>query len=806
MLALRCLAFLCVASLSSSIVLAQQSQTAPATLDQLTLEAARKRADTIQEELRSTSDEVRRLGDRTNETEKRVYESESRMTLIQSRLEELEQQNRFLARSSRERLQVLATLLGEFDQGKAADADYMLEVVAKAEEKLIKEMNEFERVNPKAKRGDPIVEALMGKYEEIQYLGHNLKELKRIIAEIGSERSNVAREGSALLDVRTRLASLNENRRILVARQKASLASSRALTAEAEVRLLWEQASSAIPTEKLRLSDQAFLSAQRVLSSGAEFAVSQMSARLAAGSGELSQLVREVQDYASQLRRMEDALVETAGQTRDGQVATRTIAELMRVENLHAAVLERIGKEFPEYGQLANPQAVAIGDLQQFLRPEEALILFLDLQRSTSRDEIALAWIVTKTDVLSYRAGLTPSQIAEHVTALRCGLDEALWDEDASKRRCASLLNVGETLDGNTLPFDTGRANTLYDALLGQGKELIRDKHLLVVPSRSLTQLPFHVLVTGNSSAGSIPWLIRSNAITVLPSASSLKALRHTAKQSVAKKPIIAIGNPLLDGDPATRSWEAEWAGLARSKQACATNTPLQQVAANTRRRAVAPMPMRGGRADIEHLRSQSPLHETAEELCAVASSLKASRDDVLLGARGTESAIKSLSTSGRLADYRVVHFATHGALAGEIAGTNEPGLILTPPATASELDDGYLSSSEVAELKIDADWVILSACNTAGSESRGAEALSGLARAFIYAGARAMLVSHWAVNSVATVKLITGAVGIVGRSPNVGRAEALRRAMLAMIDQGGRDAHPTFWAPFIVVGEGSAK
>jgi CHAT domain-containing protein len=129
-------------------------------------------------------------------------------------------------------------------------------------------------------------------------------------------------------------------------------------------------------------------------------------------------------------------------------------------------------------------------------------------------------------------------------------------------------------------------------------------------------------------------------------------------------------------------------------------------------------------------------------------------------------------------------------------------------PKEQSELDDGYLSASEVAALKLDADWVILSACNTAAGGAQGAEALSGLARAFIYAGARALLVSHWSVDSAATVQLITSAVGTITRDAKVGRAEALRSAMLTMIDDAKTPerAHQAYWAPFIVVGEGAAR
>ena len=120
------------------------------------------------------------------------------------------------------------------------------------------------------------------------------------------------------------------------------------------------------------------------------------------------------------------------------------------------------------------------------------------------------------------------------------------------------------------------------------------------------------------------------------------------------------------------------------------------------------------------------------------------------------------------------------------------------------ETDDGLLTASEVAALRLDADWVILSACNTAAAAETDGQALSGLARAFFYAGARALLVSHWYVDSDATVKLITGAFDALKADPKIGRAEALRRSMAAMIEQPAF-AHPSAWAPFAVIGEGAA-
>jgi CHAT domain-containing protein len=198
------------------------------------------------------------------------------------------------------------------------------------------------------------------------------------------------------------------------------------------------------------------------------------------------------------------------------------------------------------------------------------------------------------------------------------------------------------------------------------------------------------------------------------------------------------------------------------------------------------------------------PLPETALELCSVANSFAPVRGDVYLGSQATETKIKTLSESGDLAKYHILHFATHGALAGQVHGSIEPGLILSPPLAATPADDGYLSSSEISGLKLDADWVVLSACNTAGGQASNSEAFSGLARAFFYAGTRALLVSHWAVSSDAAVAITTGTIGAMNAHPGVGRAEALRRSISALIAKGGNNAQPGTWAPFVLVGDGT--
>src|SRR5207253_9352719 len=145
---------------------------------------------------------------------------------------------------------------------------------------------------------------------------------------------------------------------------------------------------------------------------------------------------------------------------------------------------------------------------------------------------------------------------------------------------------------------------------------------------------------------------------------------------------------------------------------------------------------------------------------------------------------------------------------AGDLSSLAEPALVLTPPDVPTEADDGLLTASEIATLKLNADWVVLSACNTAAGGSEGAEALSGLARAFFYAGARALLVSHWAVNSYAAARLTTSTFDILNADPKLGRSEALRRAMLGYMNDASnpKNAYPAYWAPFVLVGEGAGK
>jgi CHAT domain-containing protein len=495
----------------------------------------------------------------------------------------------------------------------------------------------------------------------------------------------------------------------------------------------------------------------------------------------------------------------------------------------------KLKETFPQYASLVTSDSLDIAEVQSWLQPSEALVQFLDTPELTPYLDPDLAkptpeetfiWVVTKTDMRWVRIELGTKALAEHVAALRCGLDHTLWDSklvSESAKRCKAALGAAPSVEAvkiadkdanfEVLPFDVIRAHDLYKALFGPVEDLIKGKHLLIVPSGPLTSLPFNVLVTEPPTAISklseyrtTAWLGTRQPTMVLPSVASLKALRQFAKTSHATKAYLGVGNPLLDGPDARSAARAE---MARAKQQC-PKSPWQrfpgQVAGGMR-----PLQKRGGLADVASVRAQEPLPETADELCAVARDLGVPESDIRLGTRATERDIKAMSADGSLSTYRIVHFATHGALASEareiLGAAAEPGLILTPPDEASPEDDGYLSASEIAGLKLDADWVILSACNTAGSNGETAEALSGMARAFFYAGARALLVSHWEVGSDASVKLTTRAFTELKANPKIGRADAFRLSMRELIERGSlTEAHPSQWAPFVVVGEGGGE
>lgn len=616
---------------------------------------------------------------------------------------------------------------------------------------------------------------------------------------------------------RTRIASAESSR------TRASAAPSEIAQASGNLQLLVKaarQLAEAAPSRQDELLRESYAYAQWRMSSQAAAALAAMASRVSVNPA-LAGVVRQRQDLEARWQSVDsglEALRNRAASQRDKKSEQALIEEARSIETRLAALDKRMGKDFSSYTALTRVEPLSVAETQALLKPNEALVLVLATGSEPPLDEETFVWVITQREARWARTSMGAAALSREVAALRCGLDLSAWRSKDSQ--CAVLTGASYTqtdqTDGVPLPFDAARAHRLYKALFGEVESLIKGQHLLVVPSGALTTLPFQTLVT-TPPAPNAPvdqrktaWLVHDHAITVLPAVASLTALRRGAKPSAAKKAMIGFANPLLEGNqqhPVYADYYKEQAEVARSQKGCAPSPRQRTARLRTVTGEALSITHTSGHVDLAHLRRQSPLPETADEVCEVARSVGADLSEMRIGARASEQELKRMSERGDLAQFRVVHFATHGMLAGQISGTREPGLVLTPPAKSSPTDDGYLSASEIASLKLDADWVILSACNTAGGSARGeaAEALSGLARAFFYAQARALLVSHWAVDSDPTVKLVTGILRRMSADNRVGRAEALRQSMIAMIREGSEvEARPASWAPFVVVGEGA--
>jgi CHAT domain-containing protein len=255
--------------------------------------------------------------------------------------------------------------------------------------------------------------------------------------------------------------------------------------------------------------------------------------------------------------------------------------------------------------------------------------------------------------------------------------------------------------------------------------------------------------------------------------------LRHAEQtRAPAANPFLGIGAPSFFGDR----------GLKRSALDSLAGACLD-----------------GGPIAATTLQALPPLPETAGELNAIGRSLGAGPNAFLLGGNATEAALYAHP----LGSYDVLYFATHGLLPGELHCQSEPALALSPAqgGTKSTKTDGLLTSSEIATLKLNADLVVLSACNTAsgGDGKFGGGSLEGLADAFLDAGARAVLASHWQVSSASTVKLMTGLFARKATDNSLGLAEALRQSQLALIAS-PESAHPFNWAAFTLIGIGDTR
>ncbi len=529
------------------------------------------------------------------------------------------------------------------------------------------------------------------------------------------------------------------------------------------------------PSDKI--GDEALQIVQLAQASGTASAIAKMAARFASGSDALALLAKRKQDAAEQRSKIEGQLVNASSRSPDKRDAVaeqrlrdKSASIAKELESIDAQLTSR----FPAYQELTRPEPLTADKVQRLLKPGEALLVYALGDRS-------FGWVVTSKGI-RFRS-----------------LPVKLKDISAQVAKVRSQMEFDAT--GNSVAVSLDVLHQLYTSLFAPMlPELAGVTHILVVPSGPLQSLPLGMLVAApppvihaDVDYRSVEWLAKRYALSVLPAVSSIQAFRQFNKLDRAKEPFAGFGDPDI-GDQKTPTrgvrGKLELTTIFRNVAAGGSNAGLGGQGADV--------------ADVEAIRRAPRLPETADELRAMAKAMKTSSQTVWLQGEATETRVKSLD----LSKFRTLAFATHGVMAGELKGVGEPGLILTPPKTGSIEDDGYLSASEISKLNLNADWVVLSACNTAATDgSLGAEGLSGMAKAFFYAGAQSLLVSHWPVASEATVPLTTVMLQEYQTNPKLGKAQAQRKAMLSLMNTPNHPeyAHPIFWAPFVVVGEGGS-
>lgn len=403
----------------------------------------------------------------------------------------------------------------------------------------------------------------------------------------------------------------------------------------------------------------------------------------------------------------------------------------------------------PNYGQLVQQVAPA-ADVLAALAPGEAFVSLTLGEKSGW----AFALRDGRVDVARIEGGL----------AVMAGLVRRLRD---------SIENV----TGRPPPFDIAAAQDVYRATLAGLEPAIGDaRALVIVPSGPLLSLPFELLLTGpatQETLASAPWLLRRATIAHVPAAANFVSLRKIAGNSRATRPWFGFG----DFRPVTAAQAARTFGNECQDSA----------------RLYAGLP---------------PLPFARAELDASRRLLGAAPADSLLGPVFTVPGVKRAN----LKDVRILHFATHALLPSELRCQSEPAIVTSAPPGAADASGSLLTASAILELDLDADTVILSACNSGGPGGTTAgESLSGLARSFFYAGARSLLVTHWAVNDQIAAYLVADSLRRLAADQALGITGAMRAAQLGMLDEAGKGlvadvAHPFYWAPFAVIGEGGMR
>lgn len=548
---------------------------------------------------------------------------------------------------------------------------------------------------------------------------------------------------------------------------------------------------------------EAFRIADVARGSSVQRALAESAARSAIRDPGLAVVARSAQDAQHRIGVLSDLVSRLLASPPEQQL-TKIIGDVQRdlqaLRSEQAKLRREIESRFPDYAALTAPKPLTVGEAQAALRPGEALVsIYVAADRT-------YAWAVPQKGAPSFTvAQIGREALNKRVAHLRGALDIA----------DASLANFPK--------YDLAASHALYsDILKPLEPALAGAASLLIVPHGALGHLPFAVLTTephelkpdpaaAFATYKDAPWLIKRAAITQLPSVGTLATLRRAGNASPGRREFIGIGDPMF-----TKTQAAPTTTAIATRGVRLRNLAIAKVSTKTAFEAdgdgeTDTKPVSVAVANSSGLAQLAPLPDTAEEILRIAEVLKADAgQDVFLRLRASESLLKTIDLSKR----RVIAFATHGLVPGDLNGLTQPALALSAPDVVGGTDDGLLTMEEILALKLDADWVVLSACNTASGEGAGAEAVSGLGRAFFYAGARALLVSNWPVETTSARMLTTGLFRQQADKPSMSRAEALRQTMLELMNGPGPEngawgftyAHPMFWAPFSLVGEGAAR
>ncbi len=509
--------------------------------------------------------------------------------------------------------------------------------------------------------------------------------------------------------------------------------------------------------------------------------------------GDLRDALRKRQLLRRDIKSINDAI---ARARYSGKSADDLLQKLQDTSDQIDRLAQSIAEKAPDLAIMSGLKIMRVQTATERIRDNEILIAFATSDKSDPDGTYAsYAIAVTKTHTRVVGL-LSRSELSELAQILRCSA--ALTDPNcdaASSGQTRGNFVLNPQTSQSDLAFDTNIAHEVYAELIAPFADLVEGKQrIVIVPDSALMAMPFHLLLQSplgdEQPLRDGQWLIRDHSIEIVPTVSSFVAMRDRAARQGPARKFLGIGDPLIGAQksgPIDVNCEPEH--FAPTLVAALSTDGLNRGPGAGRTTAVADL---------------TALPDTRCELQKIAKSF-GPESLVLLHGDATEATIKALNDSGDLRSYPVISFATHGLVAGEI-GINDSGLVLTPPELPTARDDGLLTTGEIAALNLDADFVILSACNTASGNGTEDEGLSGMASAFFFAGARSLMVSHWPVYSDAAVELTTRTFDALDNDPTMTRADALRLAMLSLLDDPGaspRQTHPAYWGPFMIVGDG---